>query len=290
MSFLKRLGEGPPLLLDGATGTELHRRGVDTALPLWSARALLEAPEVLRRIHADYAAAGAEVLTADTFRTHARNLAAAGLADQAAALTRRAVEIAREAAGGMAWVAGSQAPLEDCYEPARVPGDDALAREHALMAGHLQDAGVDLILVETQNSVREAVAAGRAAAGTGLPVVISFVCGTDGRLLSGEDLTEAVRAVLPLKPAGIGVNCCPTPSITGLLEVLKKAAPGLPLAAYGNVGHADPVQGWVSDAVEDPEAYARHAGAWLQAGARLVGGCCGTTPAHIRKLRALSGA
>ena len=184
MSFLKRLAVPRPILLDGATGTELNRRGVNTDLPLWSARALLEAPDVLRQIHADYVRAGAELLTADTFRTHRRSLARGGQADRAAELTRLAVSLAREAAalaapGRECFVAGSQAPLEDCYSPELVPPQADCEREHAELAGHLAAAGVDLILVETMNTIREAVAAVRAARATGLPVLASFVCRSD---------------------------------------------------------------------------------------------------------------
>src|SRR3972149_3056589 len=97
MRFLRRLTQPRPLLLDGATGTELERRAVDVGLPLWSANALLTAPEVLRQIHADYMRAGAEIITADTFRTHRRNLVVAGMGHRAEELTRMAVRIARSA-------------------------------------------------------------------------------------------------------------------------------------------------------------------------------------------------
>ncbi len=99
MDFLTRLKNPEPILLDGATGTELTRRGVDTGLPLWSANALLteEGTRALQQIHADYLAAGAEVITANTFRTHVRRLAPSGNGGRALELTRRAVEIARAA-------------------------------------------------------------------------------------------------------------------------------------------------------------------------------------------------
>src|SRR5574342_1176370 len=112
MTFLGRLTTARPLLLDGATGTELNRRGVNTDLPLWSARALLEAPDVLGQIHLDYVRAGAELITANTFRTHRRSLARAGLGDEAERLTRLAVSLARDAVraaqpGRACFVAGS---------------------------------------------------------------------------------------------------------------------------------------------------------------------------------------
>ncbi len=108
------------LLLDGATGTELDRRGVDISLPLWSARAIIDAPQAVQDIHSEYLAAGADAITANTFRTHRRSLAKAGLGDQAAELTRHAVQIAtraRDQHNPAAMVLGSVAPLEDCYRP-----------------------------------------------------------------------------------------------------------------------------------------------------------------------------
>jgi S-methylmethionine-dependent homocysteine/selenocysteine methylase len=295
MSFLKRLAVARPILLDGATGTELNRRGVNTDLPLWSARALLEAPDVLRQIHADYARAGAEVITADTFRTHRRSLARGGQADRAAELTSLAVSLAREAAaqaapGRECFVAGSQAPLEDCYSPELVPPQADCEREHAELAQNLAAAGVDLILVETMNTIREAVAATRAARATGLPVLTSFVCRSDGRLFSGESVTAAVQAVAPLGVAGLLINCTPSASIHqpfAELVAAVKARPGpVPIRGlYANIGHTNDIDGWTLTADVTPLEYARLASGWLAQGANLVGGCCGTTPAHIAALR-----
>jgi homocysteine S-methyltransferase len=287
--FLQRLAESRPILLDGATGTELNRRGVDTSLPLWSAAALLRAPEVVRQIHADYVAAGAEVVTANTFRTHQRSLQAGGVANarQAATeLTAQAVALARSAAGDSAWVAGSQAPLMDCYSPRLRPDAEALDREHQQMAENLAAAGVDLILVETQNTILEAVAATRAAATTRLPVLVSFVCGVDGRLLSGEALRDAAGAVLPLRPAAVLVNCAPAGIMERLLLELKSKCGNMPIGCYANIGEVHPQQGWLNTA-EDPSVYTAFADRWLVAGAWLIGGCCGTTPSHIAQLQGL---
>jgi homocysteine S-methyltransferase len=290
-SFLERLSQAQPLLLDGATGTELQRRGVDTSLPLWSAAALLRAPEVVRGIHADYVAAGAELITANTFRTHERNLRASGLFPDprraAADLTRQAVELAREAADGKAWVAGSLAPLQDCYSPQLVPDDAALAREHVQMAENLVSAGVDVILAETHNTIREAVAAVRAAAATGLPVLVSFVCRADGRLLSGESLEDAARAVLEFEPAAVLVNCAPAAAMQQMLHALMRTCGDTPVGCYANIGEPDAMQGWLVTSAQDPAVYAQFVRDWLSAGARIVGGCCGTTPEHIRQVRDL---
>ena len=291
MDFLTRLAQPNPILLDGATGTELHRRGVDTGLPLWSANALLsdEGARVLKDIHLDYLRAGAEILTANTFRTHRRALAPAGYAEHALDLTRRAVQIAREAirefgSAEPRFVAGSISTLEDCYQPALVPPADQLRAEHGERVGHLLECGVDLILIETMNSIREAVAAASQAAPTSAPVIVSFVCDPMGNILSGESLTDAARELLPLGVAALGVNCGPTPYLSTPLEELRAACPpNFPLIAYGNIGYADAKVGWVNTDAEAPEAYCRHAMHWP---ARIVGGCCGTTPAHIAELKA----
>jgi homocysteine S-methyltransferase len=227
------------------------------------------------------------VITANTFRTHARTLAHAGMQKRAAELTKLAVSIARDAADDRVWVAGSQSPLEDCYTPGLVPDDAALDREHHLMAENLAEAGVDLILAETQNTVREAVATCRAAAATGVPSFVSLVCGTDSRLLSGETITSAVEAVRPFSPVALLLNCLPADSALKPLRGLQAAADGIPVGIYANVGRPNAAQGWVNTDAVDPQAYSRYAADWLSAGAKLIGGCCGTTPEHIRALKRL---
>lgn len=303
MRFLRRLTQPRPLLLDGATGTELERRAVDVGLPLWSANALLTAPEVLRQIHADYMRAGAEIITADTFRTHRRNLVVAGMGHRAEELTHMAVRIARSAirartevfdpekrARKEVFIAGSIGPLEDCYSPDLVPPQEACEREHAEMAQHLADADVDLILVETMNTVREAVAATHAARATGLPVLTGFVCRTDGKLFSGETVTEAVEAIAPLGVAGLMVNCTPSTTIhkplTELVAAVRRLDFPMPiLGVYANIGHTNQIEGWTDTADVAPIEYARLAAEWLRLGANLIGGCCGTTPAHVSAVR-----
>jgi S-methylmethionine-dependent homocysteine/selenocysteine methylase len=289
-----RLHEGSPLLLDAALGTELERRGVPASLPLWSTHALLCAPDLVRTIHREHAEAGAEILTANTFRTQTRTLARAGLGAQAARLTALAVSLARDAlrdahgAPRLGAVAGSAPPLEDCYRPDLVPTADALAREHAAHARNLAAAGVDLILCETHNCVREARAAVRAARETGLPVLASFVCGSGARLLSGEPLEAAVETIVPYGPAALLVNCLPVSDVGVCLPVL--AASGLPFGVYANLG--PPAEaGETREAIDTlPEAFAEAAAGWIRAGARIVGGCCGTRPEHLRALAAWLGA
>lgn len=282
-----RIRSAAVIVLDGATGTELERRGVRTTLPLWSAPALLEQPEVVERIHADYAAAGADVITANTFRTQRRTLARGGLGERAAELTRRAIELARRGAhagAGGVFVVGSAPPLEDCYRPDLVPDAVALEREHAEHARNLADAGADAILVETMNCVREAIAATRAARATGLPALASFVCGNEAKLLSGEALEAGVAAVREAGACAVLVNCLPPSQVLACLPVLARS--GLPFGAYANLGAPNDDTGFTRSEDCSPADFAAHAAEWRAAGARLVGGCCGSTPAHLRAVAA----
>ncbi len=287
-SLLDRLRHGPPLVLDGAMGTELERRQVATPLPAWTAAALVAVPAAVLAIHREYVAAGADLLTTATFRTTRRALAAAGAAERAAELTQLAVRLAREAAADASrpvWVLGSMAPLEDCYRPDLVPEPEALAAEHQEHARNLAGAGVDAILIETMNTRREATVAVAAAWETGLPVLASFIAGADGNLFDGEPLSTLVPALIATGAAAVLVNCTPVSTTERVLPALAALAGSTPFGAYANIGYPHP-GGWEFSRDLGPADFARHAAGWVQAGARIVGGCCGTTPAHIAAVRA----
>ena len=286
--FRERLRSGPPLLLDAAMGTELQRRDAASGLPLWSARALIDDPELVWTLHGDEVAAGADIVTANTFRTHARTLGKVGLEARAAELSALAVRLAHQAAaapGREIFVAGSLSPLEDCYRPDLVPDQDAVEREHTAQARLLAEAGVDLILAETHNTIREAAAAVRAAKSAGVPVVVSLVTDGAGKLLSGETLEDAAAALAPLSPDAIGINCVPAARLAEDLARLAAAASGLPLVAFGNLGLPADGSGWSFTEELAPGDYAAQASHWIALGARIVGGCCGTTAEHTRALR-----
>jgi len=286
----QRLERGELILLDGALGTELERRGVAAPLPLWSARALLDAPDTLRAVHEDYVRAGADVLATATFRTTPRVMRKAGLAEsEADRLTEVAVRTAAEArdraAGGRSvWVGGSMGPLEDCYRPEDAPGTDAMEREHADQARRLKRAGADLLLLETMNRIDEAVIASRAARDAGLPFMVSFVCRGGARLLSGEALGDAVRAVEPFGPEAALVNCTPLDETAACLDALSRAT-HLPFGCYPNAGAVSASGAWSFDPSVTPERFASLARDWIRTGAQVLGGCCGTGPEHIRALR-----
>ena len=249
---------------------------------------MLDAPEAVQALHADYVRAGADIITANTWRTARATVAPHG--HDARALTRRAVELARAGVADAAperpvFVAGSLGPVADCYRPDLVPDETTLRVEHGLHVGSLVAARVDFVMIETMNTIREAQAALGAAQAGLLPAVVSFVVDDEARLLSGESLADAVAAVEPLDPLAILVNCCALTSATHALDVLADAT-SRPMGVYANgLGRPDDAQGWTFEGGHDDEAYVAEAARWFEAGARIVGGCCGTTPATIERLR-----
>src|SRR5262249_13559695 len=147
--------------------------------------------------------------------------------------------------------------------------------------------GVDLLLVETMNTVREAVAAARAARATGKPVIASFVCRSDGRLFSGERVSDGAAALLALGVDALAINCTPVAAIEAPFLELKAALAGrVPCGLYANVGRTDAIRGWTNTDDVSPQDYASRARRWRELGAWLIGGCCGTTPAHVAAARA----
>ena len=199
------------LVLDGATGTELARRGVDVEGPLWSAAAMLEAPEVLEAVHRSYVEAGADLITANTFRVSGPALAAAGLESRHAELAGEAVAIARRACAAAGRpevrVLGSVAPLGDCYDVSVKPTARACREEHARSIAVLREAGVDGVVLETMPWVAEAAFAARAAERL-MPgrwwLSVVGDAGRPGRTLSGESMLEL--GPLPGGAAAIGAN------------------------------------------------------------------------------------
>ena len=291
-----------PVLLDGAVGTELSRRGLDTTLPLWSARALLSdgGLHTLTRIHEEYARAGSEILVTNTFRTTLRALQRAGVPGEWQAANRRAVECARAgaaaASGGAApgrrvpLVAGGLAPLEDCYRPDLVPPQPECLAEHTRQAECLAGLGVDLLFIETMNCGREAEAALLAARGTGLDVLLSLCPRPPGHLLSGEPLADVVPRLVDLggtRLRGILINCATPDAMDSIYPGFSRLAPALPHGLYAHLGEPDDVTGWRLPEHHEPEAYASWMNRRLDEGARLVGGCCGTGPGHIEALAGL---
>lgn len=283
------------VVLDGAIGTEILRRDVT-----WADHQLLKRPDVVRSIHADYLAAGADVISTNTFQLtrrgfvqhfkdleHMRHIGADDLETRWATLLTAGVRLAAEAraqAGltGQAAVAGAMTTLEWCFRPDLAPDMEQAYAEYLDVARVFAEAGCDLLLIETVNSVAEAVAAARAARTVSLPYWIAFVPDQTGKLFSGETLAEATAALAPLHPDALLVNCAPPADVSvGLAELVKSAT--APTGAYPHIGRFDPPE-WLFTDEYPPPRYVDLARDWLNQGALIVGGCCGTTPDHIAAL------
>jgi S-methylmethionine-dependent homocysteine/selenocysteine methylase len=295
-----RLAAGTPLVLDGAMGSELQRRGVWVShgataekLGAWSATAMRDAPEIVREIHEDYFKAGADIATTNSFWTNSVKLGLVGLGDKAAEYTRAAGEVAVEARDRLrpgAYVAGGMAPPHG----GRAPVDPIdLPREFALQSRALKESGVDLLLVEYIGYVDDIVAAIDAVEPTGLPVMIGIRhIAEDGRMQAGETYDQLVAALGAREVAAILLMCSSPTAISAGLPKLKKAFLG-PIGAYPNTGYRragkpiGPDQQWhgLDNTTYTPANLAADGAAWLGMGAQIVGGCCATTPEHIAALR-----
>ena len=291
------------ILLDGGMGRELRFRGVDVMTSIWSARALIDAPQVVREVHSDFITAGADIITINSYGIIKSNLAWAGIEDRFKELNLLACKLAKEArdaSGRTVLIAGSLPPLAGSYRPDRVgkiEEIEPLYREQAeLLAPH-----VDLLLCETMSSIDEGRAAAEAATQTGKSVWVCWTLHEDrsGRLRSKEDIDEAAKALSDLPVSGVLANCCAPESITNAIPQLAQT--GLKyFGGYANTFQPIP-EDWTLEGKKktdgslglredlDPESYAAHASDWLNAGATVVGGCCGTRPAHIAKLKELIG-
>lgn len=310
-----RLAGGGRALLDGGVGTEIQRRG--GSLQAWAAAANAERPELIRAVHADFLAAGADVISANTFGCSEPRLAAWGLAGREEELNRAAVALALEArdeagsgasaleaqgearggasalaardeAGGGALVAGCLTTVSyrgpDGSEMSPPEGERALESQARILA----DAGADLLLVEILASVERANAMLAASASAGLPIWAGFSCKRDDgqlRLLNEPDepLADSLRRVDLSSVDAALVMHTRIAEVGPALAALREAWGG-PTGAYPHGGrYARP--DWEFDASFTPEALAAGASRWVADGCQIVGGCCGAGPAHVAALR-----
>lgn len=287
-----------PILLDGGMGRELRNRGVDLSSSIWSASALIRAPDVVRQIHLDYISAGSDIITTNTYGIIRKNLAMEGVEDQFESLNVLACELAvqaREKSGQPTLIAGSLPPLAGSFRPDLVGRPDEiepLYLEHAeLLAPH-----IDLFLCETMSSINEARAAAASASQFDKPVWVSFTLHEDqsGNLRSGELITEFKAHLSDLPVSGLLANCCAPESISnGLPQLIETGVPYiggyansfLPIPEDWTLEGDKQTDGFLDLRTDlDPETYAEHVGRWLKNGANVVGGCCGTGPYHIAKI------
>lgn len=287
-AWMARVAAGECILIDGATGTEIERRGVPQLDNAWNGGGALSHPDILRQVHLDYIQAGAEMVISNTFATHLHALEDAGEAARFEAYNARAVEIARAAvsesgqpgvlvAGGMSYWSwsGRLTTAEEIGEPA--------ARQARVMA----EAGADLIVLEMMVDIPRMEVTLEAALRVGLPVWVGLSCKPDaaGRMcLYNGDLLADVVARLKTKPIDvIAIMHTEVEYVAECLDIVKAGWAG-PICVYAHSAR------WVNDktifdgTISAPD-YASFAKGWVQQGVRIIGGCCGLGADHIEALR-----
>ncbi len=278
---LRRLAERGGLLFDGGMGTMLYERGV--YLTRCFEYVSIEQPALVRTIHADFLRAGARVLTTNTFGANRLKLEKHGLADKVADINRASVRLAREVADGRAFVAGSVGPtglgIRQLAGASGLRAEQALAEQIDL----LLEAGVDALVFETFSNVAEVELAVRIARDrSALPIVALVMFEASGKTVSGLGPQPVSRRLAATGADVIGSNCGGGPDLLFRVTAPMVAA-GKPVMAMANAGRPENVEGRTIY-VANPEYFGVFARRLLKAGVRVLGGCCGTGPAHIRKM------
>jgi methionine synthase I (cobalamin-dependent)/5,10-methylenetetrahydrofolate reductase len=282
--FLARIKQSP-VLCDGAMGTLLYAKGIFINRSYDELN--LSQPDLIRGIHHEYLQAGAEIIETNTFGANSFRLGRHSLADKVRDINRAGVRVAREAAKSFdVWVAGSVGPLGTRIEPLGKTSFQEAREAFRQQIEVLVEGGVDLLMFETfgyLEEIHQAMLAARDVSAT-LPIVAQVTIDEDGNCLDGSDPQTFVPKLVEWGADVIGCNCSVGP--VAMLDAMERvrAATSLPLAAQPNAGIPRSVDGR-NIYLCSPEYMASYARKFVAAGVRLVGGCCGTTPEHIRVMK-----
>jgi homocysteine S-methyltransferase len=282
------LNQSTPILADGAMGTLLYTTLGLTGQPCFEALNLTH-PDAVAGIHTAYLQAGAQLIKTNSFGASRTRLAAYGLADQVLAFNLAAARLARQAvesSGSAASILGSLGPLGARLAPYGRLAPHRAEAEIAEQVEALCSAGVDALLFETHLDLAELLLALRTARGlTSIPIIASLTFTRDDRTLNGDSPATAARELHAAGADVIGANCSEGPSqLLRILEAMRTAAPAARLSVMPNAGWPERAAGRILYPAT-PEYFAGYAAAYAAAGASIVGGCCGTTPAHIAAMR-----
>ena len=281
------------MILDGGMGQELVARA-GKATSLWSVQALLDAPEVVRQVHDEYFAAGADIATTNSYSVLPDRLEPHGMLDRLEELVRLACQLATDAreAHGSGMVAGGLGPQGFSYQPDKAPPAEQAAEAYAKLA-QIHAQYVDVHLLETMSSVDQARGGLMGAGVTGKPVWVALsVRDDDGtRLRSGELLSDVMPLLEEFNPAAVFINCSKPEAVDTAVPILAKSGRVVGAYANGFTGIAADFNkvGATVDMLSarrdlGPNAYADFADGWAANGATIIGGCCEVGPAHIAEL------
>lgn len=282
----EKLTNGKVVLLDGATGSNLRKAGMPVGIS--SEQWVMEHPRVLQELQRAYVEAGSQIVYAPTFAANRISLRNFDLQDQVEELNRRLVAISREAVGNNAYIAGDITTTGQLIEPRGDMTYEKLYQAYQEQVRVLADTGVDLLVAETMLSVEETVIALDAAQSVcDLPMMCTLTVEADGIAMYGGSAAEAVMTLQEMGAAAVGVNCSVGPDQLEAVVSGMKAVAKVPIIVKPNAGM--PV---IDDKGEahynmDSDTYANHMKRLVEAGAGIIGGCCGTTPEYIRKVAAM---
>jgi methionine synthase I (cobalamin-dependent) len=279
-ALLERLQAHEVLVADGAIGTNYQRMGLGLGIPPeeW----VFDAPEKVLSLHRAFVDAGADIILTDSFGGTRLRLKDSQYVSRAAEVNRRAAELARQAADGRVLVGGSMGPCGALCEPLGELTHDAAVETFAEQAAALTEGGVDFLLLETFFAIEEATAAieGIQRVST-LPLVVTFSFDQGTRTMMGHTPTQVVKAIAPFGVAALGANCGKTlEAMEKIVREIVAQNTGLPVWAKPNAGLPRMIDD-VAHYDVTPETMAEYAVRYVQAGAQIVGGCCGNTPEHV---------
>ena len=293
--LIERLARNEVFILDGGVSTELQRRGVPMSERAWSGAAALSHPDEVQAVHEAYIAAGADIITCNTYAAARFHLSGTGLEARVGEVNRRAVELAsrardRAASDRTVWIAGSMSLMAPSFDSRLRPNVAAIEGHFREQAEVLTEAGVDLIVLEMLRDIDYSRAAVDAAVSTGLPVCSGFSCahmhGADLVMSAGVGhplpLREVLKAVLGRGESLVALMHSDVDITTSGIAAILESWHG-PVAAYPNSGRFEPPN-WQFVDVVSPEGLARAAARWVDMGVQIVGGCCGVGPEHIARL------
>jgi 5-methyltetrahydrofolate--homocysteine methyltransferase len=283
-TFLSRIKNGDVLVADGATGTNQIARGLPSGLTAESW--VMEHPERVIQLHQDFIQAGADILLTSTFNGSSIRLKNSALEGKSDSINKKAVQLARNAIGDSpVYIAGSLGPVGQLIKPYGPLSVDEVKTAYAEQARALTDAGADLLVIETQFDINE-VSAGIDGVRqvSNLPLVVSFSYDRGRHTMMGISPTQASQQLNALPVDLIGINCGRSldENLQNLVELRELTTKPIWFKPNAGLPHLDPSGNTVYDIT--PQGMGTLVQSWLDAGAQVVGGCCGTTPEHLREI------
>lgn len=276
-SLAKRINR--PLILDGAIGSLLQQSGVPADKKAWITFANTKHPEKVFRVHKDYISAGADIITTNTFRTNPAALSDYSEPAQLKFL-KAAINIAKDAINDLpVFIAGSNAPAEDCYQKRRTITKKELKKNHHKHISLLIDNGCDFIINETQSHSDEIEIICKYCSKNSIPYLLSLYIDEKFRLLSGENLNETFDFITDHSPLAIGINCISTVRFKKLGKSINYN-----WGFYLNCGSGNPEDEIIKCGVS-PDEYLESVKSSLKFHPSFIGSCCGSNPSHIRKIK-----